>query len=465
MVVESRPPQSNLETPTPEELASWTDADVDQDPRGVDWGRFWQCDSRAIQNSVRIAFLMANLFLVGFFAWHLRQQPGSIRVGILTSTSGPTAEEDTLISSSTLAAIAALNDRGGILGRRLEPIVADCGGDPGVFAHEARRLVEEERVSVLFGGWSTSCRAAIGSVIAETDHLTIQVAPTEDWDESLPGVIGLGGVPNQRIGPATRWCLERFGPSLLVLSSGDERGRQASTLARARVQIAGDRLVVLGSERDPASGDEAYHQALRDALATQQPDAIFCVARGRARRGWESAWMSTAEQTRPPALWLATEERRVPVTETDAAGQIWVGSDLTRVDVIGTVEVGLRLWASAVVEAGTDRPDAVRQVIVRQVVTDEQGSWRIDPSTRQAWRRLRIVRLDGNGGTEAIGPSSPLIRPEPVPLIGGLPRAWTRLGNPIPITTARTFRANDGDRSGDPVRVDFAHEATAIPRD
>src|SRR5438477_436956 len=76
-----------------------------------------------------------------------------IKVGLLHSRTGAMAiSEKSMIDAEQLA-IDEVNARGGLLGRRVEAIVADGRSDWPTYAVEAERLIRDEKVDVIIGCW------------------------------------------------------------------------------------------------------------------------------------------------------------------------------------------------------------------------------------------------------------------------------------------------------------------------
>src|SRR5277367_466455 len=83
-----------------------------------------------------------------------------IRVGLLHSETGPMAiSEKSMIDAEKLA-LDEINKRG-FLGREIEWVVADGRSDWPTFAQEARRLIDKEGVSVIFGCWTSASRKSV----------------------------------------------------------------------------------------------------------------------------------------------------------------------------------------------------------------------------------------------------------------------------------------------------------------
>ncbi len=75
-----------------------------------------------------------------------------VRVGILHSLSGTMAISEAPLIDPALLAIAEINQTGGVLGRVIEPIIADGASECVEFERQARKLVECQQINTLFGG-------------------------------------------------------------------------------------------------------------------------------------------------------------------------------------------------------------------------------------------------------------------------------------------------------------------------
>src|SRR4028118_627492 len=84
----------------------------------------------------------------------------TIRVGILHSLSGTMAISEASLKDAELMAIAQINEAGGVLGRLIEPVIEDGASNPTTFALKARKLLEQDKVATIFGGWTSASRKA-----------------------------------------------------------------------------------------------------------------------------------------------------------------------------------------------------------------------------------------------------------------------------------------------------------------
>src|SRR5260221_13029962 len=86
---------------------------------------------------------------------------GTIKVGVLHSLSGTMSISETSVKDATLMAIDEINARGGVLGKKLEPIVEDGASDWPTFAEKAKKLLQQDHVAVVFGCWTSASRKPV----------------------------------------------------------------------------------------------------------------------------------------------------------------------------------------------------------------------------------------------------------------------------------------------------------------
>ncbi len=104
----------------------------------------------------------------------LSQRPAGvepIHVGVVHALSGPMAESERGLVDAARLAVEEINAEGGLLGRRVDLILADSRSDWMTAATEVERLILQERVSVLFACWTSACRKAVTPVVEKHRHL------------------------------------------------------------------------------------------------------------------------------------------------------------------------------------------------------------------------------------------------------------------------------------------------------
>src|SRR5262245_29450589 len=142
---------------------------------------------------------------------------GPIRIGILHSLSGTMAISETTLKDVMLMLIEDQNAKGGVLGRKLEAVVTDPASNWPLFAEKARELISNNKVSVVFGCWTSVSRKSVLPVFKELNNILFYPVQYEG-EESERNVFYTGAAPNQQAIPAVdylmndekvvRWVLE-----------------------------------------------------------------------------------------------------------------------------------------------------------------------------------------------------------------------------------------------------------------
>ena len=103
----------------------------------------------------RLTLVMFALFLGNSV---LADGHSKIKIGILHSLSGTMAISETTLKDTMLMLIDEQNKKGGILGKKLEPVVVDPASNWPLFAEKARELLTVSKVDVMFGCWTSVSR-------------------------------------------------------------------------------------------------------------------------------------------------------------------------------------------------------------------------------------------------------------------------------------------------------------------
>src|ERR1700742_966107 len=85
----------------------------------------------------------------------------TIKVGVLHSLSGTMAISETTLKDVMLMLIDEQNKKGGLLGKKLEPVVVDPASDWPLFAEKAKQLLSVDKVSAIFGCWTSVSRKSV----------------------------------------------------------------------------------------------------------------------------------------------------------------------------------------------------------------------------------------------------------------------------------------------------------------
>ena len=161
-------------------------------------------------------FLMASAIMCSVAG----QAVADIKVGVLHSLSGTMAISETTLKDTMLMLIEEQNQKGGLLGEKLVPVVVDPASDWPLFAEKARELLTVHEVDVIFGNWTSVSRKSGLPVIEELNGLLFYPVQYEG-EESSKNVFYTGAAPNQQAIPATDYYLEELGVQKFALLGTD----------------------------------------------------------------------------------------------------------------------------------------------------------------------------------------------------------------------------------------------------
>ena len=134
----------------------------------------------------------------------------TIKVGILHSLSGTMAISETALKNVALMTIEEINAAGGVMGKKLEPVVVDPASNWPLFAEKARQLLAQEKVAAVFGCWTSVSRKSVLPVFKELNGLLFYPVQYEG-EELEKNVFYTGAAPNQQAIPAVEYLMSDEG--------------------------------------------------------------------------------------------------------------------------------------------------------------------------------------------------------------------------------------------------------------
>ncbi|MDH3346730.1 MAG: urea ABC transporter substrate-binding protein [Desulfobulbaceae bacterium] len=377
-----------------------------------------------------------------------------VQIGVLHSQTGTMAVSEQSVIDATLLAIDQLNLQGGVLGRKVEAIVADGGSDPAEFSRQAQRLIDRERVVALFGCWTSASRKEVKKVVEEANHLLIYPVQYEGV-ESSPSIIYTGLVPNQQIKPAVKWAMDNIGNRFFLLGSDYIFPHMANTLIRDMADfvdgsVVGERYVLLGSSE---------FDYIIEEIETTRPAVIFNTLNGDSNFAFFAALkkhgISAADI---PVFSFSIAETELQVLSDRLGIEFLVGhyvagsyfqtlpgienndfinlftdrfgNERRVTDAMVSAYDGVMLWAQAAQESGSVDPTVVCNAFGRQGRNGPGGIIYIDDHNHHAWKSVRIGRINYQGLFDIIWDSQKLIKPEPYPFYRNV-NIWQDMENQL----------------------------------
>jgi urea transport system substrate-binding protein len=157
---------------------------------------------------------------VALMAAGAAQAADTIKIGVLHSLSGTMAISETTLKDTVLMLIDEQNKKGGVMGKKLEAVVVDPASNWPLFAEKAEQLLVKDKVSVVFGCWTSVSRKSVLPVFEKNNGLLFYPVQYEG-EESSKNVFYTGAAPNQQAIPAVDYLMNDVGVKRWVLAGTD----------------------------------------------------------------------------------------------------------------------------------------------------------------------------------------------------------------------------------------------------
>lgn len=166
--------------------------------------------------------LLSALFLILVLSLSTstsRAQP--IKVGVITDQTGPLSFLGMANANVAKMVIDDINAKGGLLGRQVALYLEDSATNDSVAEAKATKLVQQDKVDVIFGGIYSSTRQAIKGP-AVVDGKKLYLYPEQyEGQECDPLLFCTGPVPAQQVDPLIPWLMQKTGTKKFYLPSAD----------------------------------------------------------------------------------------------------------------------------------------------------------------------------------------------------------------------------------------------------
>ncbi|WP_260411275.1 urea ABC transporter substrate-binding protein [Cohnella xylanilytica] len=358
---------------------------------------------------------------------------GAVKVGIIHSLSGTMAISEVSVRDAELLAIEELNAKGGVLGKKIEPVVEDGASDWPTFAEKARKLLSEDKVATVFGGWTSASRKAMLPVFEELNGLLWYPVQYEGMEMS-PNIFYTGATTNQQIVPAVDWLLENKGKKVYLLGSDYVFPQTANKIIKAQLKAKGGELA--GEEYTPL-GHTDYSTIIAKIQAAK-PDVVFNTLNGDSNVAFfkqlKDAGISSKDLT-TLSVSIAEEEARGIGPEFLAGHLVaWnyyqttdtpenktfvdsfkkkYGADRVTDDPIEAGYVAVYLWAAAAEKAGSFDVAKVKEAAKGIEFNAPEGKVTIDGDNQHIYKTVRIGELQADGQIKELWNSGSPVKPDP----------------------------------------------------
>lgn len=377
------------------------------------------------------------------------QDKSPIKVGILHSLSGTMAISETALKNTAVMTLEAFNAKGGILGRQLEPVIVDPASNWPLFAEKARQLITQDKVSAVFGCWTSVSRKSVLPVFEELNNLLFYPVQYEG-EELSQNVFYTGAAPNQQAIPAVEYLMGKQGGSAkrwFLLGTDYVYPRTTNKILRAFLKSKGVaekdieevytpfghsdyQTIVANIKKFSAGGKTAvistvngdsnvpFYKELGNAglKATDVPVVAFSVGEEELRGvdtkplvGHLAAWnyfMSVKAPENTAFVKMYKEwamKNKVPNADTVVTN-----------DPMEATYVGLNMWKQAVEKAKSVEVDKVRIAMAGQTFKAPCGmELMMDKTNHHLHKPVMIGEVQANGQFSVVFKTKGPIRAQP----------------------------------------------------
>ncbi|MFD2113238.1 urea ABC transporter substrate-binding protein [Thiorhodococcus fuscus] len=349
----------------------------------------------------------------------------TIKVGILHSLSGTMAISETTLKDTMLMLIDEQNKKGGLLGKKLEPVVVDPASNWPLFAEKARELLEKDKVAAVFGCWTSVSRKSVLPVFEELNGLLFYPVQYEG-EESSKNVFYTGAAPNQQAIPAVDYLMNDLGVERWVLAGTDYvYPRTTNKILEAYLKAKGvaDDDIMINYTPFGHSDWQSIVSDIKKFGSTGKKTAVVSTINGDANVPFykELGNQGISSEDIPVVAFSVGEEElsgidtkplvghlaawnyfmSVDTPENEAFIDTWHDfiKDDKRVtnDPMEAHYIGFNLWVKAVEKAGSTDPDKVAAAIIGQETPNLTGGKAVMLKNHHITKPVLIGEIQDDG--------------------------------------------------------------------
>ncbi|ACY98779.1 urea ABC transporter substrate-binding protein [Thermomonospora curvata] len=356
----------------------------------------------------------------------------TIKVGILHSLSGTMAISEVTVANAEKMAVDEINAAGGLLGKKLEVVQEDGASDWPTFAQKAQKLIRQDKVAAVFGGWTSASRKAMLPVFERNKALLWYPVQYEGL-ESSPYIFYTGATTNQQIVPGLDYLKEKGKKRIFLVGSDYVFPRTANKIIKA--YAAANDMEILGEEYTPLGHTE--YSTLVNKIVAAKPDAVFNTLNGDSNVAFFKQLKSagiTAKDIPVMSVSIAEEEVKgigvdnivghlvawnyYQTTEGEKNAEFVKNFQARHKGAVTSdpMQAGynaVHLWAAAVEKAGTTEVEAVKKAAAGISLELPEGKVTIDGDNQHMYKTARIGVIQPDGLIKEVWNSGEPIKPDP----------------------------------------------------
>lgn len=360
------------------------------------------------------------------------QAQSTVKVGVLHSLTGTMSISEITVANATQLAVAEINAAGGVMGKQVTVVKEDGASDWPTFANKVDKLLTQDKVAAVFGGWTSASRKAMLPVVEKQGGLLFYPVQFEG-NECSKNIIYSGAQPNQQALPALDWALSKGYKNIFLLGSDYVYPRTANLVLKKH--ILAQKAAVAGEEYVALGGNE--FSSVINKIKAAKPDVIINTLNGDSNvaffKQYQAAGYTAASL---PVISFSIAEQEAQAigpqllngqyaawnyfqTLPNAANTKFVkaykakygaASVITDPMIHGYVDV--YLWKAAVEKAKSFDPVAVRKAISGVSLNTALGKVTVDPNGSLT-QSVYIGQSGAGGQFKIVSSSKGTVAPQP----------------------------------------------------
>jgi urea transport system substrate-binding protein len=241
----------------------------------------------------------------------------TVKLGFLNSTSGVMSISEQTVRDALILGADEINAAGGIMGKQIAFTEEDGKSDPPVFAEKIGKLLTQDKVAAVFGGWTSASRKAMLPVVEAEKGLLFYPVQYEGLEASK-NIYYTGATTNQQIIPAMDFLKSKGVKTLFLAGSDYVFPRTANKIIKQYAAQLG--IQIVGEEYVPLTSDDWTNQVAK--IAAAKPDFVFNTINGSSNVGFIKAYTEAGlGATKSPIISVSIAEEEAPAMGANLTGQ------------------------------------------------------------------------------------------------------------------------------------------------
>jgi branched-chain amino acid transport system substrate-binding protein len=188
---------------------------------------------------------------------------------------GGTPSDKAIVTSDTDEILIQSGDKG-LLGQPVKLLSADGQSNNQLWQQLARRMIQQDKVDVLFAGFASAEREAIRPIVDQRKQLYFY---TNQYEGGVAdsNTFCTGAVCEQQVIPVMQYMVEKFGPKIFTIAANYNFGQLTASWVRSFAPIL--KAQVIGEEFPPLEVSEFSSVIARVQAA--KPDWVMTLLVGQ----------------------------------------------------------------------------------------------------------------------------------------------------------------------------------------